>query len=94
MSDRGLVQLVEHQSPKLGVGGSSPPAPAIYMKPWCTAHVSPVQTSRKIGVQFPRGFAKALTVACQYCLVDTPDNEYVTAARRKLCELGVGATTM
>ena len=26
---RGLVQLVEHQSPKLSVGGSSPPAPAI-----------------------------------------------------------------
>ena len=28
VSYRGLVQLVEHQSPKLGVGGSSPPAPA------------------------------------------------------------------
>ena len=27
---RGLVQLVEHQSPKLSVGGSSPPAPAKY----------------------------------------------------------------
>ena len=25
---RGIVQLVEHQSPKLGVVGSSPPAPA------------------------------------------------------------------
>lgn len=66
----------------------------LYIRPWCTAHVSPVQTSRKIGVQFPRGLAKALTVACHYCLVDTPSNEYVTAARRKLCELDVGATTM
>ena len=46
--------------------------PAICIRPWCTAHVSPVQTSRKIGVQFPCGLAKALTVACYYCLVDTP----------------------
>ena len=27
-SHRGIVQLVEHQSPKLGVQGSSPCAPA------------------------------------------------------------------
>lgn len=30
---RGIAQLVEHRSPKPGVGGSSPSAPASFMAP-------------------------------------------------------------